>query len=139
LPGRVLAGLLLSANVSAAAAQAPEQRWALSSAACTGELFTRREAPLILVPHAIRWFDFDCSVVSSYKVGQALFLQGQCTAGGRASTIPIMLEPKGDRLRVGWNREAIVDMRLCHWTAAFGYHWDMPEAVLQGPDTGAPR
>ncbi len=95
------------------AADALESRWALSQDACSGEAFTRRETPLITEGLSIRWFASDCTVVSSYKVGQSLFLQARCVTQGVASTIPIMLEPRGERLRVGWNREPIVEMERC--------------------------
>jgi hypothetical protein len=113
---------LLSAACVVAPAQGTEERWALSSAACSGEQFTRPEAPLIVQGMAIRWFSFDCTVVSSYKVAQARHLQGRCTSEGRTATIPILLEVRGDRLRVGWNREPIVEMQRCRWTPERGYH-----------------
>jgi hypothetical protein len=139
-PGlRAVAALLLIVVSGAAAAQSIEGRWALASAACSGEHFTRPETPLILETMAIRWFSFDCKVVSSYKVGAAWFLQGQCVSEGRTATIPIMLEPRDGRLRVGWNREPVRDMQRCHWTGALGYHWAAPEAVIQEPSVRESR
>jgi hypothetical protein len=125
--------MLTAASGDAVVAQAVEERWALSPAACSGELFSRADTPLIVTGNAIRWFSFDCTVVSNYKVGQAYFLQATCASEGRRSTIPVMLEPRGERLRVGWNREAIVEMQRCRWTDAWGYHWAVPEPVLQQP------
>ena len=62
----------------------------------------------------MRWFDTNCAIVSNYKVNQTLYLQGRCLSEGRPATIPIMLEPvRGDRLRVGWNREPIQEMQRC--------------------------
>jgi hypothetical protein len=105
-----------------AAAQGMQTRWALSSAACDGEAFTRDETPLIVEGLSIRWFSFACKVVSSYKVADILFLQAQCASEGASSTIPVMLQPDGGRLRVGWNREPLREMQRCRWTAELGYH-----------------
>jgi hypothetical protein len=88
-------------------------RFAFAPYACDGEAFTRRETPLILEGMSIRWFNADCTIVGSYKVAQQLFLQAQCRVEGKTSTIPIMLEARGERLRVGWNREPIEEMQRC--------------------------
>jgi hypothetical protein len=90
-----------------------ETRFAFAPYACDGEAFTRRDTPLIVDGMAIRWFNADCTIVGSYKVAEAYFLQARCTVEGRTSTIPIMLELRGDRLRVGWNREPIEEMQRC--------------------------
>jgi hypothetical protein len=103
-------------------AQAIQTRWALSSSACDGEALTRDESPLIVHGLSLRWFDTDCQVVSSYKVKDALFLQAQCTRQGKTTTIPVMLEPREQTLRVGWNRESVREMQFCRWTPELGYH-----------------
>jgi hypothetical protein len=95
------------------AALAEEVRFALAPYACDGEAFTRRETPLIVDGQSIRWFNADCTIVSSYKVAQAWYLQARCTTEGKTATIPIMLEARGDRLRFGWNREPIEEMQRC--------------------------
>ena len=60
--------------------------------------------------------------------------------GGRpTATIPILLELRGERLRVGWNREPIVEMQRCRWTPALSYHWVETGAMIQEPDGGASR
>jgi hypothetical protein len=119
----ILRALLLVVIVTNnAAAQAVQTRWAFSSAACTGEAFTRDETPLIVHGLAIRWFNADCKVVSSYKLKDALFLQAQCVSAGKTATIPVMLEPREQTLRVGWNREPVREMQFCRWTAELGYH-----------------
>ncbi len=103
--------LVLMGN--AAAAEPTDGRWALTPDACDGEAFTRPETPLIVSPQSVRWFDTNCTIVSNYKVNETLYLQGRCLAEGRVATIPIMLEPRGDRLRVGWNRDRILEMQRC--------------------------
>ncbi len=120
---RAAIGIVLTATTAGnAAAQAVQTRWAFSSAACSGEAFTRDETPLIVHGLSIRWFNADCKIVSSYKVKDALFLQLQCTSAGKSATIPVMLEPREQTLRIGWNREPIREMRFCRWTAELGYH-----------------
>jgi hypothetical protein len=51
--------------------------------------------------------------VSSYRVKDIWYLQGRCSVEGRTSTIPIMLDLRGDSLRVGWNRESVIEMQRC--------------------------
>jgi hypothetical protein len=96
-----------------AAAQSPGGRWALAPYACDGEAFTRPETPLIVEPMSVRWFNADCTVVGSYRVKDIWYLQGRCTVEGKTATIPIMLDWRGDRLVVGWNREPVVEMQRC--------------------------
>ena len=96
-----------------AAAQSPGGRWARAAYACDGELFTRADTPLIVEPMSVRWFNADCTVVSSYRVKDIWYLQGRCTVEGRIATIPIMLDWRGDRLMVGWNREPVTEMQRC--------------------------
>jgi len=89
-------------------------RWAFAPYACDGELFTRPETPLLVDFLTLRWFSFNCEVVSSYKVRETRFLQARCSSEGRVTEIPVYLEPRGsDHLRVGWNREPIREMQRC--------------------------
>jgi hypothetical protein len=96
-----------------AAAQTLSGRWALAPFACDGEAFTRLETPLLVERLSVRWFNADCTVVSSYRVKDVWYLQGQCYVEGKTSTIPIMLDLRGDRLLVGWNREPVREMQRC--------------------------
>ena len=41
------------------------------------------------------------------------YLQGRCTVEGKTATIPLMLDLRGDRLVVGWNREPVSEMQRC--------------------------
>jgi hypothetical protein len=105
---------LLMGCGTAAAAEPAEGRWAIGPFWCDGEAFTKPETPLIVQALTVRWYDANCTIVSNYKVNQTLYLQGRCNIAGRAETIPIMLEwLRGDRLRVGWNREPIQEMQRC--------------------------
>ena len=105
--------LLLSIAASGAAAEMAGSRWALTPDACDGEADTRAQTPLIIEPMAVRWFNADCTVVSSYRLKDVYHLQGQCRVEGRTSTIPIMLDLRGNRLLVGWNREPVREMQRC--------------------------
>jgi hypothetical protein len=96
-----------------ATAQTLGGRWALAPYACDGEAFTRMETPLLVEPMLVRWFNANCTVVSSYRVKDIWYLQGRCNVEGQTSTIPIMLDLRGDSLRVGWNREPIMEMQRC--------------------------
>jgi len=98
---------------SSARAQTTNGRWAIAPYACDGELFTRPETPLLVENMTLRWFSYNCVVVSSYKVNETRFLQAKCRSYDQVAEIPVMLEPRGDRLRVGWNREPIQEMRRC--------------------------
>ncbi|MGH6767849.1 MAG: hypothetical protein ACRECO_02385 [Xanthobacteraceae bacterium] len=119
---RRIVAIVLIAITAPAAAQGVQTRWARSPAACDGEAFTREETPLIVEGLSIRWFSFACTVVSSYKVAETLFLQARCASGGASSTIPVMLEPAGEKLRLGWNREPLREMQRCRWSPELGYH-----------------
>lgn len=107
------AGMIVVLAVGAAAAQGPAGRWALGEHACDGEAFTRMDTPLIVEPLALRWFNADCAVVSSYRLKEVWYLQGRCRVEGKVGTIPIMLDLRGERLRVGWNREPVIEMLRC--------------------------
>jgi hypothetical protein len=93
-----------------AAAQTLGGRWALGPNACDGEAFMRMETPLLVDRMSVRWFNADCTVVSSYRVKDIWYLQGRCSVEGRTSTIPIMLDLRGDSLRVGSHRESVFEM-----------------------------
>src|SRR5262249_32826889 len=99
--------------ITSAGAQPVEGRWALGPYACDGEAFTRADTPLIVERMAVRWFNANCTTVSSYKVNQTLYPQGRCNVEGRRETIPIMLELRGGRLRIGWTREPVQEMLRC--------------------------
>jgi hypothetical protein len=122
LAARAFIILVVVATADDAVAQAVQTRWAFSSAACSGEAFTRDQTPLIVEGLTLRWFNADCKVVSNYKVKNTLYLQAQCVSEGKTATIPVMLEPTDTVLRLGWNREPVREMRSCRWTAELGYH-----------------
>ena len=110
---RAAACLVMVLIGGTAAAQSPSGRWARAPYACDGDLFTRMDTPLMVEPMSVRWFNADCTIVSSYRVKDVWFYQGQCRVEGKTSTIPLMLDLRGDKLVVGWNREPVVEMQRC--------------------------
>lgn len=112
-PACLFAAFALVTVDAATLVSAADIRWALAPHACDGEMSTREDTPLIFDNGEIRWFNLSCQVVSRYKVKDAVFLQARCMSEGKTGTIPIMLEPNGERLRVGWNREPVREMRRC--------------------------
>ena len=110
---RAAACLVMVLIGNTAAAQSTGGRWARGEHACDGEAFTRADTPLIVEPMSVRWFNADCTVESSYRVKDIWYLQGRCTVERKTATIPIMLDLRGDRLVVGWNREPLTEMQRC--------------------------
>jgi hypothetical protein len=109
----IAAAALLTCALNAAVAQSVDGRWAVGRYACDGEGATRLEAPLLVAGLVLGWFTSICTVVSSYKVKEAHFLQARCWTEGKVGEIPVMLEPRGERLRVGWGKEPIVELQRC--------------------------
>ena len=55
-------------------------RWARGAATpATASCSPRADTPLIVEPMSVRWFNADCTVVSSYRVKDIWYLQGRCT------------------------------------------------------------
>jgi hypothetical protein len=109
----IAAATLLALAANTASAQSVNGRWAAGPHACDGEGATRADTPLLVAGLTLGWFSSICTVVSSYKVGQGHFLQARCWTEGRVGEIPVMLEPRGDRLRVGWGKEPVVELQRC--------------------------
>jgi hypothetical protein len=103
----------------AAEAELTNGRWAFAPYACDGDLSTiRQDTPLLVDFLSLRWFSFNCAVISSYKVKDTRYLQAKCLSEGRITEFPVYLESRGpDHLRLGWNREPIREMQRC---PAFG-------------------
>lgn len=108
--------LAVLSPLSPLSAQSIDGRWAAGQYACDADGATRLEAPLLVAGLVLGWFSSICTVVSSYKVKEAHFLQARCWTEGRVSEIPVMLEPRGDTLRVGWGKEPIVELQRCRWS-----------------------
>lgn len=109
----ILVAAAFMAGVAPAAGE--DSRWALTARACSGEETTRDETPIIIDRTEIRWFDRACRIVSSYKVGETHYLQGECRSAERTAVIPLMLKPENGRLLVGWNREPVRSLHRCRW------------------------
>ena len=44
-----------------------------------------------------------------YKLGQTAYIQARCSD----SEVPVTLDPRGDRIRVTWNRGKAEDLQRC--------------------------
>jgi hypothetical protein len=109
----IVMALAVASSTSPLSAQSIDGRWAAGPYACDAEGATRAEAPLLIAGLVLGWFTSICTVVSSYKVKDAHFLQARCWTEGKVAEIPVMLEPRGERLRVGWGKEPIVELQRC--------------------------
>lgn len=112
---RVLLGGLLGLGMitSAHAAEDFVGRWAIDPAGCMSEGDTSATAPLYATTTSIKWFVAHCTIGKMYKVGRAVHIQARCSNEGKIVATPIMLEPRGDRMRVIWNGAKVEDMRRC--------------------------
>ena len=102
--------------LAAATAHAAEPwigRWAVDPTACSLFGKTAATSPLIVTSYAVRWFTDVCRIGTMYKTGGAVHIEGLCAGEGGTRSIPFMLQPKGDRLLVKWNRNFSGEMQRC--------------------------
>jgi hypothetical protein len=78
-------------------------RWAVDPQNCTGGGDTYRSAALTVTPRTLSWASEYCTIGKMYKADRALYIEGRCSKGGIATTHPITLAMKGERLAVTWN------------------------------------
>lgn len=107
--------LWLAIVAAPAPAQAVEPfvgRWAVNPTVCSGFGNTSASAPLVAGDMTLRWYSGFCRVAKMYKLVAAFYLQAHCS-GETASDIPGALEPRGDRMRVTWNRGKPEGLRRC--------------------------
>jgi len=108
----VVCALVAAATLPAYAVEPFVGRWAISPAACSGLGDTLLTAPLIASDMTVRWYPGTCRIGKMYKLGTAVYIQAHCF-GDSASDTPITLEPRGDKLRVTWNRGRTEELRRC--------------------------
>jgi hypothetical protein len=109
----VLLALALSAAgmTPAAAAESYVGKWAVDPARCEsfgGDSATT--ATLVASESGLSWFAGYCRIGKMYKAGQAFYVEARC---GNGVAIPVTLDPRGDRMRVSWNRGKLEEMRRC--------------------------
>jgi hypothetical protein len=98
---------------SAAAEEMFIGRWAASPSACGG--FggkDARSAALVASGTSVSWYPGDCRIGKMYKLGQAVYIQAHCY-GETGGDVPITLDPKGDRMKVTWNRGKTEELQRC--------------------------
>lgn len=108
--------VFIFAAVSIAPAWGAEQwqgRWSIDPIGCTIDGDTAETAPLIATQTTLRWFVAYCRIGKLYKTGAGVHIQAHCSAEGENYTIPVTLNPRGDRLRVTWDRGGVKEMRRC--------------------------
>jgi hypothetical protein len=89
-------------------------RWAIDPVGCTIYGDTSSTAPMIVTEKTVKWFVANCLIKKSYRIGDTLALQTQCTNEGRLHTMPIGLKLIGkDRISVTWDKTAAGEMRRC--------------------------
>jgi hypothetical protein len=102
----------LGVVVPAVASEPQVGRWAVDPQNCTGGGDTYRSAALTVTPRTLSWASEYCTIGKMYKADRALYIEGRCSRGGIATTHPITLAMKGERLAVSWNGERS-ELRRC--------------------------
>jgi hypothetical protein len=105
------AAAVAPAMPSAFAAEPYIGRWAADPARCGG-FGGNSPATMTLVAteSGLNWFSGYCRIGKMYKLGQAFYIQARCADGG---DVPVTLDPRGDRMRVSWNRGKPAEMHRC--------------------------
>jgi hypothetical protein len=110
------AACLVAGALSVGFAQAEEMfvgRWAATPSACGG--FGGKDAKsatLVASGTSVSWYPGDCRIGKMYKLGQAVYIQAHCY-GEAGGDVPITLDPKGDRMKVTWNRGKTEELQRC--------------------------
>ena len=107
----LVAAFLLAAP-PAFAAEPQVGRWAVDPQHCGTGGDTMKTAPLTVTESSLRWVAEYCTIGKMYKAERALYIEGRCSKGGIATTHPITLAMKGERLAVTWNGERS-ELRRC--------------------------
>jgi hypothetical protein len=84
-------------------------RWALSPSACGFGGSTRQTAALVVNDTSLNWYSGACRIGKMYKLGQTAYIQARCWD----SDVPVTLDPRGDRMRVTWNRGRTEELQRC--------------------------
>jgi len=114
--GAALCGLMLFLASPAALATDPlfMGRWSIDPAGCSGFGQTAQTAPLVVTDRTVVWYRSTCAIKKSYRIGNGLYLQAQCSAENAAARVmPIGLQLNGGKLRVTWDRSVAGDMQRC--------------------------
>ena len=85
-------------------------RWAVNETACGFGGDTPATAALVVNDISLNWYSGHCRIGKMYKLGQAAYIEARCSG---STDVPVTLEPRGDRLRVTWNRGKAEELRRC--------------------------
>jgi hypothetical protein len=89
-------------------------RWAIDPVGCKIDGDTSSTAPMFVTEKTVKWFVAHCLIKKSYRIGDTLALQTQCSNEGKVHTMPIGLKLIGkDRLSVTWDKGSVGEMRRC--------------------------
>jgi hypothetical protein len=111
--GELAAGLtaaMLFGAAPAISAEAWVGRWAVHPSACGFGGNSRTTAALVVNDTSLNWFSGPCRIGKMYKLGHTAYIQARCVDN---NDVPVSLEPRGDRLRVTWNRGKAEDLLRC--------------------------
>lgn len=92
------------------AAEAWVGRWAVNPSACGFGGRTPTTAALVVNDTSLNWYSGHCRIGKMYKLGHAAYIQARCWD---STDVPVTLEPRGDRMRVTWNRGKAEDLQRC--------------------------
>lgn len=113
---RVALAACIAGALGAGSAQAEELfigRWAATPSACSGFGGSdARSAALIASGTNVSWYPGNCRIGKMYKLGEAVYIQAHCNDNG-GGDVPITLDPKGDRMKVTWNRGKTEELQRC--------------------------
>ena len=89
-------------------------RWSIDPANCWTQGNTAATAPLIVTDRTVSWSVSSCTIKKSYRIGEGLYLQAQCSGESRTRVMPIGLYLKGQgRMTVTWDQTHTGEMQRC--------------------------
>jgi hypothetical protein len=110
LAAGLTAAVLLCGALPAIAAEPWVGRWAVNQSACGFGGNSPSTAALVVNDTSLNWFSGPCRIGKMYKLGHTAYIEARC---GDINGVPVTLEPRGDRLRVTWNRGKAEDLLRC--------------------------
>lgn len=111
----MIAVAVLALQIQPARAEDPFLgRWAIDPVGCKIHGDTSSTAPMFVTEKTVKWFVAHCLIKKSYRIGDTLALQTQCSNEGKVHTMPIGLKLVGkDRISVTWDKGSVGEMRRC--------------------------
>lgn len=109
----LVATVLLTGGGTASANDPFIGRWSIDPSGCAVAGHTAATTPLVLTDHSVSWFASFCTIKKSYRIGEGLYLQAQCSREGKTRVMPIGLHLKGRHLAVTWDQTAAGEMQRC--------------------------